>query len=190
MIIDLFIRMKTIAEHILDIVQNSIRAKATLIEIIVAEDKKNDFCTIEITDNGCGMDEQTLKLAANPFFTSRSTRKVGLGLSLLKQNAEKTGGAFSIVSKVNEGTRVKAVFRLSDFDRPPLGDIWNTYYFTLVGSKDLELNYRHETEKGNFKISSRELRETLQGVPLVQKEIKEAINEMIKNNLEEIKASK
>lgn len=182
--------MKTIAEHILDIVQNSIRAKATLIEIIVAEDKKNDFCSIEITDNGCGMDEQTLMQVANPFFTSRSTRKVGLGLSLFKQNAEKTGGAFYVTSKEKEGTNIKAVFRLLNVDRPPLGDIWDTYYFTLVGNKDLELNYRHKTEAGSFEMRSKELREMLLGVSLVQKEIKEAIIEMIKNNLEEIKASK
>ena len=190
MITDLYVLMKTIAEHILDIVQNSIRAKAKLIEIIVAEDKKNDFCTIVITDNGCGMDEHTIELATNPFFTSRSTRRVGLGLSLLKQNAEKTGGTFFISSKINEGTKIKAVFKLSNVDRPPMGDIWNVYYFTLVSNKDLVLKYRHETDTGSFEMNSEELRKALEGVPLIQREIKEAIIEMLKNNLEEIKASK
>ena len=181
--------MKTIADHILDIVQNSIRAESTLIEIIVVENKKKDFCNITIRDNGCGMDEATREQATNPFFTSRETRKVGLGLSLLKQNAERTGGTFQITSEVNKGTEVNAVFQLSNVDRPPLGDIWNTYYFTLISNPKLTLNYRHETEEGKFEMLSDELKMALDGVSLLQKEIKEAIIEMIKNNLKEIKTT-
>jgi hypothetical protein len=181
--------MKTIADHILDIVQNSIRAKATLIEVIVVENKKKDFYNIIIKDNGCGMDEATRKQATNPFFTSRNTRKVGLGLSLLKQNAEQARGIFQITSEVDNGTEVNAVFQLSNVDKPPLGDIWNTYYFTLISNPKVKLNYRHETEDGVFEMLSEELEKALDGVSLLQKEIKEAIIEMIKNNLKEIKAT-
>lgn len=181
--------MKSIADHILDIVQNSIRAKATLIEIIVVENKKNDFCKVTIKDNGCGMDETTREQATNPFFTSRETRKVGLGLSLLKQNAEKAGGSFLLTSELKKGTEVNAVFQLSNVDRPPLGDIWNTYYFTLISNPKLVLNYRHETEEGQFEVLSEELRIALKGVSLLQKEIKEAIIEWIKYNLKEIKTT-
>src|SRR6056297_3370699 len=103
--------MKTISEHVLDIVGNSVSAKATLIEIIIEEDKKNDFYSLIIKDNGCGMSAEVLKQATNPFFTSRTTRKVGLGLSLLKQNAENADGSFTIDSTPGEGTLVKAVFQ-------------------------------------------------------------------------------
>jgi hypothetical protein len=178
--------MRTISDHILDIVQNSIRANATLIEIIVEEDKKRDFCLLTIKDNGCGMDEETAKQAVNPFFTSRETRKVGLGLSLLKQNAEKTNGTFELNTEVNKGTEIKAVFQLSNIDKPPMGDIWNTFYFTMLSHEKLDLRYLHKTEKGEFKIHSAEIRNLLGGVSLKQKEIKEAIIELIRNNLKDI----
>ena len=119
--------MRTISDHILDIIQNSLGAGATLIEIIVEEDKKRDICSLIIRDNGKGMDRETLKQAVNPFFTSRETRKVGLGLSLFKHNAENANGSFEIKSRVNKGTEIIAVFQLSNIDKPPMGDIWNTF---------------------------------------------------------------
>ena len=182
--------MKTISEHVLDIVQNSVRAKATLIEIIVDEDKTNDLYTLMIKDNGCGMSSEMLKQATNPFFTSRTTRKVGLGLSLLKQNAENAGGAFSVESKEGEGTVVNAVFQHSNIDRPPLGDIWNSWYFTLLSNMNTRLVYKHQTIFGNFEIDSKEVLEMLEGVPLQQKEVKVALIELIINNLREIRVIK
>lgn len=181
--------MRNITDHILDIVQNSIRAKATLIEIIVEENKKDDFYVLLIKDNGCGMDVETVKKAADPFFTSRKTRGVGLGLSLLKQKAEITGGAFSIRSKEGEGTEVEAAFRLSNVDRPPLGDIAEMFYMMMVSNEQVDFYYRHFTEKGTFEIRSEEIRNELEGVSLKQKEIKEAILELIKNNLKDIEAT-
>jgi hypothetical protein len=181
--------MKTIADHILDIVQNSIRANATLIEIIVEEDLKNDLYVLTITDNGCGMDEETLRKATDPFFTSRKTRKVGLGLSLLKQKAEETNGRFTLFSEINKGTKVMAAFQLSNIDRPPLGDIWNTYYFTLLGKDNIELNYHHTTTEGEFVIYSEEIKGVLDGISMQKAEIRNAIIEIIRNNLTEIKAT-
>jgi hypothetical protein len=182
--------MRTISDHILDIVQNSIRANARLIEIIVDEDKKNDLYTVVIADNGFGMNKETLQKAINPFFTSRKTRKVGLGLSLLKQNAERANGSFSIHSELNKGTKVKAVFQLSNVDRPPLGDIGDTYYFTLLANENIALNYTHKTESGRFEIRSEEIKTMLENVSIKQKEIKDAIIEMFKNNLTDIKATR
>jgi anti-sigma regulatory factor (Ser/Thr protein kinase) len=178
--------MRTLSEHILDIIQNSIAAKAKLIEIIVREDKKNDLCSLIIKDNGCGMNEEILKKATNPFFTSRMTRKVGLGLSLLKQNAEQANGSFHLNSEIEKGTIVTADFQLSNIDRPPLGDIWNTYYLTILSHDELEVNYLHKTEKGEFFIQSSEIKEMLGDISLKQKEIKDAIIELIKNNLSDI----
>lgn len=182
--------MKTISEHVLDIAQNSVRAKATLIEIIVEEDKTNDLYLLMIKDNGCGMSNEVLKQATNPFFTSRTTRKVGLGLSLLKQNAENAGGSFSVESEEGRGTIVKAVFQHSNIDRPPLGDIWNTWYFTLLSNINIRLIYSHQTIFGNFEIDSKEVMDMLEEVSLQQKEIKEAVIGLIINNLKEIRVIK
>jgi hypothetical protein len=178
--------MKTLADHILDIVQNSIRANATLIEIIVEEDKKDDLCRLKICDNGCGMSAEVLGQATNPFFTTRKTRKVGLGLSLLKQNAEMANGRFNIQSELNKGTEVEATFQHSHFDRPELGDICDTFYLTMLSNKNVEIVYEHVTNKGSFKISSAEIRKNTEGVSLQQPEIREAITDLIKNNITDI----
>ncbi len=178
--------MRTLSDHILDILQNSISANATLIEIIVDENKISDICSLKIIDNGCGMNEEILKEATNPFFTPRKTRKVGLGLSLLKQNAEMANGKFSLTSKPEKGTEVEATFQLSNIDRQPLGDIWDTFYLTMLSNETVELIYLHKTDKGEFKIHSTELREMLGEISLKQKDIREAIIELIKNNLRDI----
>lgn len=181
--------MRTLSDHILDIVQNSVSAGATLIEIIVNESKKNDICSFEINDNGCGMDTETLRRATDPFFTSRKTRKVGLGLPLLKHNAEATGGIFRLESEPGKGTSLLATFKLSNIDKPPLGDIWNTLYLMLLSYDKGELIYTHHTETGMFRFSSNEIKEILGDVSLQQKEIREGIIELIKTNLKEIEAT-
>jgi hypothetical protein len=178
--------MKTISDHILDIIQNSIRAGATLIEIMVEENKINDICILQISDNGCGMDKRMLEQATDPFFTTRKTRKVGLGLSLLKQNAEAANGKFNIISEVNKGTTVKAIFQYSNIDRPEPGDIWNTLFLTMLGNENLELIYEHKTNKGAFRFSSNEIKSNVEGVSMQQTEIRTAIIDFIKNNIKDI----
>jgi hypothetical protein len=178
--------MKTLSDHILDIIQNSLNAKSTLIEIIVQTDKKNDLCILKIIDNGCGMSSEILKQATNPFFTTRKTRKVGLGLSLLKQNAEMANGKFNIQSEPGKGTTVEAIFRLSHIDRPELGDIWNTFYLSMLGSENVELIYEHITDNGRFKISSEEIRDSIVGISMQQPDIGKAITDLIENNIKNI----
>jgi len=182
--------MRTLSEHILDLVQNSIKAKATLIEIIVEEDKIKDLWLLKIKDNGCGMNEDILKQAANPFFTSRNTRKVGLGLALIKQNAEASNGSFKLESEAGVGTTLSVGFQLTNVDKPPLGDIWETLYLTLLSFTVGEISYSHKTAKGEFVLNSGELREILGDISFQQKEIREGIIELIKTNLEEIEATK
>ena len=179
--------MKTLADHILDILQNSLRARATLIEIIVEENKTADFCRIKITDNGCGMTEEMVKQAANPFFTSRKTRKVGLGLALLKQNAEMANGSFTLKSEVGTGTVVEAGFQLSNIDKPPLGEIWDVFYLSMVSANNVQLIYEHRTEKGIFRITSAEIREITGEVSLQNAGMKNAITDLIKNNITELR---
>ena len=118
--------MKDLSSHMMDIVQNSIRAEASWIQIRICEDPEADLFLIEIQDNGCGMDEATLARVRDPFFTSRTVRKVGLGIPLLQQNAERTGGKVSIVSQPGQGTTLTARFGHSHLDRPPLGDVAET----------------------------------------------------------------
>ncbi len=178
--------MITLSDHIPDIIQNSLNAKSTLIEIIAQTDKKNDLCILKIIDNGCGMNSEILKQATNPFFTTRKTRKVGLGLSLLKQNAETANGKFNIQSEPGKGTTVEAIFRLSHIDRPELGDIWNTFYLSMLGSENVELIYEHITDNGRFKISSEEIRDSIVGISMQQPDIGKAITDLIENNIKNI----
>lgn len=178
--------MKTLSDHILDIVQNSLNAKSTLIEITIDFDKMSDLCILKIKDNGCGMRREVLEQATNPFFTTRRTRKVGLGLSLLKQNSERANGRFSIQSEPNKGTLVEAVFQLSNVDRPELGDVWITLYLTMLSNKNVELVYEHITNNGRFKINSNEIRSSIEGVSMQQPEIREAIIGYIKDNIKNI----
>jgi hypothetical protein len=178
--------MKTLSDHILDIIQNSLNAKSTLIEIIVQTEKKSDLCILRIKDNGCGMNAEILKEATNPFFTTRKTRKVGLGLSLLKQNAKMANGKFTIQSEPGKGTTVEADFQLSHLDRPELGDVWNSLYLSMLGNDNVELVYEHVTDKGRFKFSSAELRKSIEGISMQQQDIRRAITDFLENNIKEI----
>jgi hypothetical protein len=182
--------MKTIADHITDIVENSARASATLIEIMIQEDKNSDLYTLMIRDNGRGMNKETLQKATEPFFTSRSTRKVGLGLPFLKQNAEQTGGKMEIHSAPGKGTTVAASFGLGNIDRPAAGDLAGAFILSVIGHPDIRITYSHTTGKGTFSVSSAELRELLGDVPIQATEIRKAIGEMIQSNLGMIEAIK
>ncbi|MGN1047386.1 MAG: sensor histidine kinase [Eubacteriales bacterium] len=166
--------MKELSLNILDIAQNSIKAKATLVEILVTENSEN--LTFEITDNGCGMTEEFLKNVTDPFTTTRKTRKVGLGLPFLKMEAEMTGGSFEIQSKSEKeypehGTKVKASFVKSSIDYIPLGDIIGTVCTLIHGAENVDFLFTHRTEKGTVSLSTREMREMLGDVPLGSPEV-------------------
>ena len=129
--------MAEISLNILDVAENSVRAKAALIEITVSVNTKEDTLTVVIKDDGCGMTADQVKRAQDPFFTTRTTRIVGLGLPFFKQAAESTGGTFSIDSEKGIGTIVKAVFILSHIDRMPLGDISSTIRWSCSTSRSI-----------------------------------------------------
>src|SRR5665648_201440 len=130
--------------HILDIVQNSIRAKAKLIEIEIDERSAENKLIITISDNGSGMSEDQLERAIDPFYTSRTTRKVGLGLSLFKQNAETTAGSFKLESELGKGTKVTAVFGLKHLDRPVMGDLVGTLILLICSSGGIDYVFKHK----------------------------------------------
>jgi hypothetical protein len=178
--------MKDLSLHILDIVQNSIRAKAKLIGIEITELSKDNQLIITISDDGTGMGSEQLKSAIDPFYTSRITRKVGLGLSLFKQNAELTGGTFNIESELGKGTKVTAVFGLSHLDRPVMGDLVGTLLLLICSSGETDYVFKHQTPSGEFVLDTRELKQTLENVPLNHPEVRSFLKEMLQENLEQI----
>ena len=181
--------MKDLSLHILDIVQNSIRAKASTIGIEITERPENDQLIITITDKGCGMNKEQLSRAIDPFYTSRTTRKVGLGLSLLKQNAEMTGGSFHIESEEQKGTKVTAVFGLKHIDRPVMGDLTGTLLILLCAPDTPDYVFKHQTPSGEFELNSMDIKQTLDGVPITHPDIRNFLKEMIQENLEQIQIS-
>jgi len=144
--------------HILDIVENSIRAKASRIEIKVVEDIRKDLLTIEIKDNGQGIDEETVKKVLDPFFTTRTTRRVGLGLPLLSQAARESGGDVEIESKVGRGTRIKATFGYSHIDRKPLGNMKTTLTTLIAGNPEVDFIYEHKNDELEYRLDTKEIR--------------------------------
>jgi anti-sigma regulatory factor (Ser/Thr protein kinase) len=178
--------MKDLSLHILDIVQNSIRAKAKLIGIEITELPQEDQLIITITDDGAGMSPEQLQQAIDPFYTSRTTRKVGLGLSLFKQNAELTGGTFNIESEEGKGTKVTAVFGLNHLDRPIMGDLVGTLLLLISSPETVDYVFKHQTPSGEFVLDTRELKQTLENVPINHPEVRSFLKEMIRENLEQI----
>lgn len=148
--------MEDLSLHILDIAENSIAAAAKRIEIRINEDKDKDLLTIEIIDDGKGMNEHTLQKALDPFFTTRTTRKVGLGLSLLAQAARESGGKVELSSKPHRGTTVKATFRLSHPDCKPMGNINETMCTLVAAHPEINFIYEHRKDNSTYRFDTRE----------------------------------
>jgi anti-sigma regulatory factor (Ser/Thr protein kinase) len=185
--------VQEIALNILDIAQNSVKAGASLIEISVGIDTVADTLTVTIADDGCGMDEEQLKRVTDPFFTTRTTRKVGMGVSFFKMAAELTGGKFDIRSQKGVGTVVTAGFTLSHIDRMPLGDVNGVIEQLIVfdsrqGDKPLDFVYNYRLGDLGFTLSTVEIRELLGDVPLSSPDVKLFIREFLKENTDEINA--
>ena len=181
--------MTELALHILDIAQNSIRAKAGLIEIYITEKPSKNQYLIDILDDGPGIDEQVIKKVDDPFYTSRKSRKVGLGLPLFKQNAELSGGSIQIISEKGKGTHINASFGFNHIDRPILGDIAGTLLILMANENETEIRYKHQTSNGEYIFDSQEVKEILEGMPISSPEIRKYLKEMIQENLEQIKIS-
>ena len=169
----------------MDILQNSIRAGASEIDLDIIENTVENTFRILFTDNGCGMDEEMVKRVVDPFFTTRTVRKVGLGLPLLKQNCEQTGGSLHITSKPGEGAQVEAVFIHDHIDRPALGDIAGTVVLTASAHPDIRFVYRHNKDGKTYEFDTEEVNEALDGLSIQTPEIIRYLREMIEENLKE-----
>lgn len=178
--------MKDLSLHVMDILQNSTRAGATKIELNIVENTTEDIYSLQFIDNGCGMDEETVQKVIDPFFTTRTVRKVGLGLPLIKQNAERTGGSFQIKSELGKGTTVNVVFAHENIDRPTLGDIAGTIVLTASAFPNIHFVYRHQRDEKKYVFDTDEVNEALDGMSIQDPEIIQYLREMINENLKEI----
>lgn len=162
--------MKELSLNILDITKNSVKAKASNISIILVEDESG-ILTLTIADDGCGMSEDVLKRVTDPFCTSRTTRKVGLGIPLLKMASEQTGGRVDIQSTLGVGTTVRATFDTRHIDYTPLGDIISTVTILIMGSPEIDFVFEHKTPEYEVRLDTKELRQVLGDVPLSSPEV-------------------
>ena len=177
--------MQELSLNILDIAQNSIVADATLIEIGVSVDE-NELLTITVKDNGKGMDAEAVKNVVNPFFTSRTTRKVGLGVPFFKQAAEETGGSFRIESQPGVGTTIEAVFDTKNIDCTPLGAVWEIVAILIQMNEHLDFVYTVKKDGNEFVCDTRQLKEIMEGMPLSDLAVVQWIKEFIRENQTEI----
>ena len=135
--------MEDISLHVLDIVENSIRANARNINIVIMEDKKNDLLALVIEDDGEGMDDKTRENALNPFFTTKKGKKIGLGLPFLSHSAEEANGAMKVESEPGKGTVITATFKLGHIDRKPFGNLNETLKCLRITHPEINITFDH-----------------------------------------------
>ncbi len=172
--------MKELSLNVLDIAKNSVKAGASLIQITLIEE--DGWLTLTIADNGCGMTPEVLEAVSNPFYTTRTTRKVGMGIPLLTLAAEQTGGSVSITSRHKDacpdrhGTEVVARFDTRHIDFTPIGDLPATVQTLIMGSPDIDFAFLHRTEQRTVELDTRQMREILgEDVSLASYEVVEWI---------------
>ncbi len=173
--------------HILDIVQNSISAGATLVTLTVDESPAEDLLTIAVGDNGRGMTPEQVSRLADPFFTSRTTRRVGMGIPLLMDSARQSGGDVRIESEPGKGTEVTAVFGYSNIDRPPLGDVANALMLLVSSNPDLDFLFTYRYNGEEYLFDTSDVRDVFGKDALRNLTIIRNLEKMIKDNMREIR---
>ena len=178
--------MRELSLNVLDIAQNSVSANASLIEIELTEDTKNHDLLIGIYDNGKGMTPEQVENVRDPFFTTRTTRKVGMGIPLFKFAAEMTGGRLEIDSEVGVGTRVRAYFKTDHLDFTPIGDMTSTIITLITMNLHIDFLYRRKVDSKEFVVDTRQLKEILGDVPLNEPSIVSWITQYINENTKQL----
>lgn len=181
--------MQELSMHILDIVQNSLAAGATRVEIRIRENLAEDILMIEVQDNGRGIPQEVLYRVMDPFFTSRTTREIGLGLSLLKEATERSGGCLKVCSEEGRGTRVMARFQLDHFDRAPLGDMGETVGVIMSGNPAVDFFYEHQVDGQIYVLDTREMRNILGPINLDDPLVLDFVRQDIQRGLKKIGAA-
>ena len=178
--------MKELSLNILDIAENSIAANASLVSICVTQDSHENLLSIVIADDGKGMDADFLKMVTDPFSTTRKTRKVGMGISLLKLIAEQSNGNLEIISEVGKGTTVKATFQYDYIDRPPLGSVEQTISVLVSCNLNVDFIYEHIFNDKRFKFDTREIKKILKETPMNNPDVILWVQEYIKEGIANI----
>ena len=178
--------MREMSLHIMDVAENGIGAGASLVEISVKEDGKANRLTIGIKDNGRGIPTDLLDKVTDPFYTTRTTRRVGLGLSLFREASRRCEGEFGIQSKEGQGTEVCASFRLDHIDLAPMGDMVGTLISLIVGNPEVDFVYTHEVDGRVFKLDTREVKQELEDVEVTRPEVIKFLGEFVRESLAEI----
>ena len=183
--------MNELSLYILDITQNSITADSKNVYLIITRSKRLNKLIIDIKDDGKGMDEEMVKKVSDPFFTTRTTRKVGLGIPLFKELCELCEGTLTIESKVGVGTHLEGTFKLDSIDLPPLGNLVDTLYILITNPQNVEIYYEEVVEKidgtiKSFKFSTVEIKEALDGMSLNEPFVMEWFKDFVRDNEKEL----
>lgn len=178
--------MEELSLHILDIAKNSVKAGAKLIEIAVDENRAENLLSIDIADDGCGMSREFLKTVKDPFSTTRTTRKVGMGIPLFEAAALQCGGGLDIESEQGIGTKVHAYFEYDHIDRAPLGDMAGTVTTLISGSPETDFLYRYTADGKTFELDTREIRKVLDGVAADTPEVLVWLGEYVREGMKEV----
>lgn len=181
--------MREIALHLLDIAENSVAAGSRIIRMDVVEDLQNDLLNVSVKDDGRGMDTETAKRVLDPFYTTRTTRKIGLGIPLLKLAAEQTKGKLSLETEPGKGARIEASFRHSHIDRMPLGDVGTTFLTLLISYPHIHWVFKYQitTKDGttkSFELDDEEIKSVLGDTPLTEPDVLTILRGMIEEGIE------
>jgi len=171
--------MEDLSLHILDIAENSIRAGADRVSIRVVENIDGNILTLEISDNGKGMDKDAIKKVCDPFFTTKTVRDIGLGIPLLAQAARECEGDLTVESEVGKGTKINAYFQYDHIDRKPLGRIDETLVILIASNPEIDFLYEHSRDDDNYRLDTEEIRKELENVPINTP----AVIKIIKNDI-------
>jgi len=174
--------MEDLSLHILDIAENAVRADAKTIEIIITKDEQQDLLRVEMIDDGRGMDSATLARVRDPFFTTKQ-KKTGLGIPLLAQAADQTGGNLAVESAPGRGTRVVVTFHWRHVDRPPMGSVTDTLLALISGHPDREYIYEEREGDRSFRFDTREVKKELDGVPIAEPDVLQAVRGLLEENV-------
>lgn len=179
--------MNDLSLHVIDIIQNSISAGAGLITLRIEEDTASDRLLMEVTDDGRGMTPEQVANLSDPFFTTRTTRRVGMGIPLFRQSAEQAGGGLTVASEQGKGTTVRAEFGLTHIDRPPMGDIANSFVLMVSANPELDFVLEYTIDGGSYRFDTREVKEALDGISLAEPAVIRMLTEMVSANIADLR---
>lgn len=178
--------MKELAMHVYDLMENSTAANSTEVKLTIRDSLKDNIYAFTIEDNGKGMTPEFMAKVTDPYTTSRTTRKVGLGLPLIKMNTENCGGGMKLQSEVGKGTRLDFWFQHNHWDRPPMGDLAGTIVMLCAAHEDIHIIYKHITDEDEFVFDTDEIKEALDGMSMNDVKVMGWLKDMVQENLEAI----